>query len=79
MAVIISIESGRMGRLLGALSSSPTALEVQGTDVNVTKTLVFCIVCRDCRHRRGVDWRHYGYAVGTDFEWFASVEFVVSS
>ncbi len=76
-AVIISIESGRMGRLLGALSSSPTALEVQGTDVNVTKTLVFCIAAGIAGIAGALTGATYGYAVGTDFEWFVSVEFVV--
>src|SRR5262249_33281778 len=39
--VIIAIQRGRMGRLLGALADSPVALETQGATTNVIKVLVF--------------------------------------
>ncbi len=40
---IIALERTRLGRLLRALSGSPTALEANGTSLNVTRVLVFCI------------------------------------
>ncbi len=76
-AVIIAIENGRMGRLLRALAFSPMTLEVQGADVNVTKTLVFCIAAGVAGMAGALTGAVYNYAVGTDFEWFVSVEFVV--
>ena len=41
--LVIAIERSRMGRMLRALGDSPTILEVQGLNVNVILTVVFCI------------------------------------
>ena len=41
--VVVAITRGRLGRLLRALSDSPLALDTQGTTINVTRVLVFCI------------------------------------
>jgi ABC-type branched-subunit amino acid transport system ATPase component/branched-subunit amino acid ABC-type transport system permease component len=43
VALIIAIQRGRMGRLLGGLSDSPTALELGGATPNVIRVLIFCI------------------------------------
>ena len=43
VAVIVAIHRSRLGRLLRALGESPTALQTQGTSVNVTRVLLFCI------------------------------------
>ncbi len=43
VAFVIALQRSRLGRLLAALSDSPTALETHGTTVNVTRLLVFCI------------------------------------
>jgi ABC-type branched-subunit amino acid transport system ATPase component/branched-subunit amino acid ABC-type transport system permease component len=41
--VVVLLTRGRLGRLLRALSDSPLALGTQGTTVNVTRVIVFCI------------------------------------
>jgi len=43
LALIVLAERSRLGRLLRALADSPLALSTQGTNINVTRTLVFCI------------------------------------
>ena len=42
-AAVIALRATRLGRLLRALAESPTALATQGTNVNLTRLLVFCI------------------------------------
>src|SRR4051812_213 len=41
--LVVALTRGRLGRLLRALSDSPLALGTQGTTVNVTRVIVFCI------------------------------------
>ncbi|HVW32799.1 MAG TPA: ABC transporter permease [Acidimicrobiia bacterium] len=41
--LILAVRRSRLGRLLQALSQSPTALEAHGTDTNLTRLFVFCI------------------------------------
>jgi ABC-type branched-subunit amino acid transport system ATPase component/branched-subunit amino acid ABC-type transport system permease component len=41
--LIVALNRSRLGRLLGALASSPTGLTASGASVNVTWVLVFCI------------------------------------
>jgi ABC-type branched-subunit amino acid transport system permease subunit len=43
VALVLVIERSRMGRLLRAMSDSPTALTTLGTTVAVSRVLVFCI------------------------------------
>ncbi len=43
VAVMLAIQSGRMGRLLAGLADSPLVLETHGATTNVVKILVFCI------------------------------------
>jgi ABC-type branched-subunit amino acid transport system ATPase component/branched-subunit amino acid ABC-type transport system permease component len=74
---IIALQRGRMGRLLAALGDSPTALEVHGTDVNVIRTLVFCISAGLAGIVGALTGSLYGYAVGSEFEWFGSVQIAV--
>ncbi len=40
---VVALTRGRLGRLLRALSDSPLALDTQGTTINLTRLLVFCI------------------------------------
>ena len=40
---VVALMRGRLGRLLRALSDSPLALDTQGTTINLTRLLVFCI------------------------------------
>jgi ABC-type branched-subunit amino acid transport system permease subunit len=41
--LVMAIERARLGRLLRAMSDSPTALTTLGTSVAVSRVLVFCI------------------------------------
>ena len=77
VAAIIALQRGRMGRLLAALGDSPMALEVHGTDVNVIRTLVFCISAGLAGIAGALTGSLYGYAVGSEFEWFGSVQLAV--
>jgi ABC-type branched-subunit amino acid transport system ATPase component/ABC-type branched-subunit amino acid transport system permease subunit len=77
VAAIIALQRGRMGRLLAALGDSPMALEVHGTDVNVIRTLVFCISAGLAGIVGALTGSLYGYAVGSEFEWFGSVQLAV--
>ena len=42
VALVITIERARLGRLLRALADSPLALSTHGTSVNITRVIVFC-------------------------------------
>jgi branched-subunit amino acid ABC-type transport system permease component len=42
-ATATAVIRGRLGRLLQAMSDSPTALSTLGTEVNVVRVLVFCL------------------------------------
>jgi ABC-type branched-subunit amino acid transport system ATPase component/branched-subunit amino acid ABC-type transport system permease component len=75
--LIIAIERGRMGRLLAALRDSPTALEVHGTDVNIVRTVVFCISAALAGAAGALTGSLYGYAVGPEFDWFQSLVLAV--
>jgi ABC-type branched-subunit amino acid transport system ATPase component/branched-subunit amino acid ABC-type transport system permease component len=41
--LVLALSRGRLGRLLGALASSPLGLSSSGASINVTRVLVFCI------------------------------------
>jgi ABC-type branched-subunit amino acid transport system ATPase component/branched-subunit amino acid ABC-type transport system permease component len=41
--VVVALTRGRLGRLLRGLSDSPLALDTQGTTINLTRVIVFCI------------------------------------
>ena len=43
IGLVVVIRRSRLGRLLNALADSPTALVTHGSNVNVTRLLVFCI------------------------------------
>ena len=43
ISIVVLIRRSRLGRLLNALADSPTALITHGSNVNVTRLLVFCI------------------------------------
>ncbi|GAA0628709.1 hypothetical protein GCM10009547_35440 [Sporichthya brevicatena] len=43
IALVVSIERSRFGRLLRGLGDSPTALVTVGVSINVTRALVFCV------------------------------------
>jgi ABC-type branched-subunit amino acid transport system ATPase component/branched-subunit amino acid ABC-type transport system permease component len=41
--LVLALTRGRLGRLLGALASSPLGLSSSGASINITRVLVFCI------------------------------------
>ena len=43
IGVVIGVERSRLGRLLRGLADSPVALSTLGTNVNVSRVLVFCL------------------------------------
>jgi ABC-type branched-subunit amino acid transport system ATPase component/ABC-type branched-subunit amino acid transport system permease subunit len=40
---VVALDRGRLGRLLRGLADSPVALTTNGTSVNITRVLVFCL------------------------------------
>jgi ABC-type branched-subunit amino acid transport system ATPase component/ABC-type branched-subunit amino acid transport system permease subunit len=78
--VVISvtvISSGRLGRLLEAMSDSPLALETQGTTSSVLKVIVFCITAAMASTAGALTGMLDHYAVGLNFESFNSLTLVV--
>jgi branched-subunit amino acid ABC-type transport system permease component len=43
IAVVLFVERSRMGRLLRSIADSPTALSTLGTNINVTRVMIFCL------------------------------------
>lgn len=43
LGLVVLVERSRLGRLLRAMADSPLALTTLGTNVNVTRVLVFCL------------------------------------
>jgi ABC-type branched-subunit amino acid transport system ATPase component/branched-subunit amino acid ABC-type transport system permease component len=43
VGLVVAVNRSRLGRLLRALSDSPTGLATSGTSINVTRVLVFCL------------------------------------
>jgi ABC-type branched-subunit amino acid transport system ATPase component/branched-subunit amino acid ABC-type transport system permease component len=74
--LVIAIEGSRMGRMLRALGDSPTVLEVGGLNVNVTRTVVFCISAAMAAVVGVLIGAQYQYALANQFQWFSSVQIV---
>jgi len=74
--VVMAIQRGRMGRLLGALADSPLALETQGATTNVTKILIFCVSAAIASLAGALLSMEYHYAVGSNFDPFQSLVYV---
>jgi ABC-type branched-subunit amino acid transport system ATPase component/ABC-type branched-subunit amino acid transport system permease subunit len=75
--MVIAIERSRMGRMLRALGDSPIVLEVQGLNVNVIRTVVFCISAGMAGVVGVLIGAQFGYALADQFQWFSSVQVVV--
>ncbi len=73
VAVIIGIQQGRMGRLLAALSDSPTALETHGTTTNVVRVLIFCISATLASLSGALLAVLFHYSVGSNYSSFNSL------
>jgi ABC-type branched-subunit amino acid transport system ATPase component/branched-subunit amino acid ABC-type transport system permease component len=76
-ALVTVIRQGRLGRILGAMSESPLALETQGLPTNVTKLLIFCISAFMAGIAGALTASLFGFAVGSDFSSFGSLTLIV--
>ena len=74
--VIMAIQRGRMGRLLGGLADSPVALETQGATTNVVKVLIFCISAAFASLAGALMAIEVHYAVGSNYDPFESLVYV---
>jgi ABC-type branched-subunit amino acid transport system ATPase component/branched-subunit amino acid ABC-type transport system permease component len=74
--VIMAIQRGRMGRLLGALADSQLALETQGATTNVVKVLVFCLSAAFASLAGALLAIEFHYAVGSNYDPFESLVYV---
>jgi ABC-type branched-subunit amino acid transport system ATPase component/ABC-type branched-subunit amino acid transport system permease subunit len=74
--LVVAIERSRMGRMLRALGDSPTVLEVQGLNVNVTRTVVFCISASMAAVVGVLIGAQFQYALANQFQWFSSIQVV---
>ena len=73
VAAMIGIQQGRMGRLLAALSDSPTALETHGTTTNVVRVLIFCISATFASLSGALLAVLFHYSVGSNYSSFNSL------
>jgi ABC-type branched-subunit amino acid transport system permease subunit len=73
---VLLVERSRLGRLLRAMADSPVALVTQGTNVNVTRSLVFCISSFLAGIGGAVLAPVTGFVSGTSFPFFNSLVFV---
>jgi len=71
--VIMGIQRGRMGRLLAALSDSPTALETLGATTNVIRVLIFCITAALASLSGALVAMLFHYGVGSNYDSFQSL------
>ena len=75
--VVGSLESGRFGRLLRALSDSAPALETQGATTSVTKLVVFCLSAFIAGLAGALLGSLYGVVNGTEYSSFSSLTLFV--
>jgi ABC-type branched-subunit amino acid transport system ATPase component/branched-subunit amino acid ABC-type transport system permease component len=73
---VISISTGRLGRLLEALSDSPVALETGGMNSSGLKVIVFCIAAAIASLSGALTGMLYTFASGSYFPSFTSLEVV---
>ena len=74
--LVIAIERSRMGRILRALGDSPMVLEVQGLNVNIIRTVIFCISAAMAAVVGVLIGAQFQYALADQFQWFSSVQVV---
>ncbi|HLN18488.1 MAG TPA: branched-chain amino acid ABC transporter permease/ATP-binding protein [Acidimicrobiales bacterium] len=77
VALIMAIQGGRMGRLLGGLSDSPTALETYGATTNVIRVMVFCVSAAIAAFSGILYASLFHYSVGGNYASYASLILVV--
>ena len=72
----LAIRKGRLGRILQAMSDSPLALETLGATVNVARLIVFCIASFMAAISGALTASLFHFAVGSEFDSFASLTLV---
>jgi ABC-type branched-subunit amino acid transport system ATPase component/ABC-type branched-subunit amino acid transport system permease subunit len=77
VVAVTAISSGRLGRLLEAMTDSQQALETQGATTSVLKVIVFCITSFMASMAGALTGMLYHYSVGTYFSPFDSIYIVV--
>jgi branched-subunit amino acid ABC-type transport system permease component len=73
LASMVALERSRLGRLLRGLADSPMALTVRGTNVNVTRVLVFGISAFIAAVGGAVYASGSGFVSTTTYPWFNSI------
>ncbi len=73
---MVALMRSRLGRILGAMSDSPLALETLGTTVNVPKVLVFCISSFIAAIAGALSASLFSFAVGSEYSSFSSLTLV---
>jgi ABC-type branched-subunit amino acid transport system ATPase component/branched-subunit amino acid ABC-type transport system permease component len=71
--LMIAIQRGRMGRLLGGLADSPIALETQGATANVIRVLIFSISAGVAALSGALLGCLFHFSIGTEFPSFQSL------
>lgn len=70
---LVAIMRSRLGRILGAMSDSPVALETLGTTVNISRVLIFCISAFMASLAGALYASLSSFAVGSEFASFNSL------
>ncbi len=76
VAVVFAIQRSRLGRLLRGLGDSPLALETQGTTLNVTRVIVFCVSAFFAAVAGALYVSLFHFAVGAQFSYLVSLQLV---
>ncbi|MHB1776022.1 MAG: ABC transporter permease subunit [Acidimicrobiales bacterium] len=76
VAVVMAIQRGRLGRLLGGLADSPMALETHGATTNVVRILLFCISAAIASVAGALLATVFHYGVGSNYASFESLTLV---
>jgi ABC-type branched-subunit amino acid transport system ATPase component/branched-subunit amino acid ABC-type transport system permease component len=71
---VLTLESGRLGRLLHAMADSPTGLAGCGASINVSKVLAFCLSASLAGIGGVLDAAATGYVGPSDYQPVASLQ-----
>jgi ABC-type branched-subunit amino acid transport system ATPase component/branched-subunit amino acid ABC-type transport system permease component len=72
-ALTLALQRGRLGRLLRAMSDSPLGLESYGTNINLTKVVVFCVSAAMASVSGALLAMLFHYGVGGNYASFSSL------
>jgi ABC-type branched-subunit amino acid transport system ATPase component/branched-subunit amino acid ABC-type transport system permease component len=74
--IVVGLTRSRLGRLMKALSDSPTALLVGGTSINLTRLLVFCISAYMAAIAGALSGMVVSVVTGTNYDPFTSLTYL---